>query len=104
MQMKLYQKHYSIMLIFVMILSLLTPIAETVASAETIADTDTISVEDGIALDNDGSTQSVQGFIVGFVKGKDNVTDNPSEFTEDYNFAIADRKSTRLNSSHVTIS
>jgi len=92
MRMKLYQKHYSIMLIFVMILSLLTPIAETVASAETIADTDTISVEDGIALDNDGSTQSVQGYIVGFVKGKDNVTDNPSEFTEDYNFAIADSK------------
>lgn len=77
------------MLIVVLLLSLFTPAAApfTVSAAE---DDSSISVADAIELDNDGSIQDVEGYIVGHVKGKDNVSDDPDTFDNDHNFAIAD--------------
>ncbi|WP_217588052.1 5'-nucleotidase C-terminal domain-containing protein [Lentibacillus saliphilus] len=89
MHAKVRQKYYSMMLIFVLVLSLFTPAAAPFTVKAEGADAP-ISVSEAIALENDGSTQSVQGYIVGYVKSGDNVTNDPEEFRDDYNFAIAD--------------
>ncbi|WP_182199825.1 S-layer homology domain-containing protein [Paraliobacillus salinarum] len=90
MRMKARQKHYSIMLIFVLLLSAFTP-AVAPMNANAATTDQTISVADAINLNNDGSQQSVQGYIVGFVDSG-NVSNNPTDFANDYNVAIADNK------------
>src|SRR5699024_4486701 len=85
MHLKTRQKQFSIVLIAVMIMSLLTPMAETVVAAAT---NDPITVEDAIAKNNDGSEATVEGYIVGYVISPENVT--RTGFREDYNVAIAD--------------
>src|SRR5699024_646463 len=85
MHLKTRQKQFSIVLIAVMIMSLLTPMAETVVAAAT---NDPITVEDAIAKNNDGSEATVEGYIVGYVISPENVT--RTDFREDYNVAIAD--------------
>ncbi len=89
MQMKKRQRYFSIMLIFVLLLSLFTPAIApfSVSAAEEEA---TISVADGLALDNDGSMQNVKGYIIGYVISEKNVSTDPEEFKDDTNFAIAD--------------
>src|SRR5690625_3540587 len=86
MQSSLKHKHFSIMLVFIMILSLLTPMADSVATAAEA--NDPITVEDAIAKNNDGSEETVEGYIVGYVISSDNVT--RTDFREDHNVALAD--------------
>src|SRR5690625_7193500 len=74
------------MLVFIMILSLLTPMADSVATAAEA--NDPITVEDAIAKNNDGSEETVEGYIVGYVISSDNVT--RTDFREDHNVALAD--------------
>lgn len=87
MHLKTRQKPFSIMLIFFMMLSLLTPIAEPVTQAAEASDA--ISVQDAIAKNNDGSEATVEGYIVGYVISPENVT--RTDFREDHNVAIADK-------------
>ncbi|MUV37248.1 Endonuclease YhcR [Lentibacillus sp. JNUCC-1] len=91
MHLKARQKHYSILLIAVLLLSLFTPAAAPFTVQAADAD-HSISVAEAIGLDNDGSDKTVKGYIVGYALSKDNVTKNPEEFPEDYNYAIADNK------------
>src|SRR5699024_5208368 len=83
---KIRKKQFSIVLIAVMVMSLLTPMADTVRAAA--ATNDAISVEDAIAKNNDGSEATVEGYIVGYVISPENVT--RTDFREDHNVAIAD--------------
>ena len=53
----------------------------------TQANEEVISVEEAIA--HNTGTKTVEGYVVGFIKSKDNVTNDPSEFTGDTNMAIA---------------
>src|SRR5699024_3186876 len=85
MHLKTRQKQFSIVLIAVMIMSLLTPMAKTVVAAAT---NDPITVEDAIVKTKDGSEATVEGYIVGYVISPENVT--RTDFREDYNVAIAD--------------
>lgn len=78
------RKNSSIILIFVLVLSLLTPLTGATAAEAS----DTISVADAIEKGNNGSAATVKGFIVGYVIGQGNVS--RADFREDHNFAIAD--------------
>ncbi len=81
------RKYVSMMMIFVLMLSMLTPAAEPVSLQA--AETETsITVAEAIELDNDGSEQTVEGYIVGYVISPDNVSDH--DFREDHNVALAD--------------
>ncbi|GAB3796564.1 5'-nucleotidase C-terminal domain-containing protein [Virgibacillus kimchii] len=81
------RKHVSMMMIFVLVLSMLTPMAEPVSLYAAEAESP-ITVGEAIELDNDGSSQTVAGYIVGYVISPDNVSDH--DFREDYNVALAD--------------
>ncbi|GGB39427.1 hypothetical protein GCM10011409_16190 [Lentibacillus populi] len=80
------RKYYSIMLIFILMVSMLTPAAPmgTYAAA---AD-ESLTVGEAIEKGNDGSEQTVKGYIVGYVISPNNVTQ--TDFREDHNVALAD--------------
>ncbi|MFA1822613.1 5'-nucleotidase C-terminal domain-containing protein [Virgibacillus oceani] len=87
MQSRSRRKYLSIMMIFVLMTSILTPAAGPVSIQAAEVD-ESITVEDAIGLNNDGSEQTVEGYIVGYVISPDNVSDN--DFREDHNLALAD--------------
>ncbi|MGM8212723.1 5'-nucleotidase C-terminal domain-containing protein [Virgibacillus sp. W0430] len=89
MHVKTMQKYYSMMLIFVLLLSLFTPAAAPL-TGKAASSTQALSVAEAISLNNDGSEQMIQGFIVGHVKDANSVSNDPATFNNDYNFAIAD--------------
>lgn len=76
--------YLNVIFTLLLMVNLFTPIADAVTIQ---SNDDWITVDEAIALDNDGSTQKVRGYIVGYVTGPGNVSrDN---FEEDYNFALA---------------
>lgn len=81
------EKFVSIMMIFVLVASMLTPAAGPMRASAAEAD-EPITVEDAIAKNNDGSEQTVKGHIVGYVISQGNVS--RTDFPEDYNVALAD--------------
>ncbi|CAM3776350.1 hypothetical protein GCM10009865_50550 [Aeromicrobium ponti] len=76
------RKMFSLVSIFALILSLFAPFAS--ASAEDGA----ITVAEAIA--NNSGTATVEGYIVAFATGANSITQDPSKFSNDYNFSIAD--------------
>src|SRR5690625_398176 len=81
------RKYLSMMLILVLILGLLTPAAGPVHVQAADAQA-SITVGEAIEMNNDGSEQTVAGYIVGYVISPGNVSDN--DFREDHNVALAD--------------
>src|SRR5690625_3240271 len=81
------RKYLSMMLILVLILGLLTPAAGPVHVQAADAQA-SITVGEAIEMNNDGSEQTVAGYIVGYVISPGNVSDH--DFREDHNVALAD--------------
>ncbi|WP_100401548.1 endonuclease [Bacillus sp. FJAT-42315] len=82
MKTKQFMKSLNIGLVILLFISLFTPMNAQKVSAESF-----ITVAD--AIENNTGTQTVRGYIVGFVKGTTSVTRTPDEFG-DTNIAIAD--------------
>ncbi len=76
------RKMFSLLSIFALSLSLFAPFSS--ASAEDGA----ITVAEAIA--NNSGTATVEGYIVAFATGANSITQDPSRFSSDYNFSIAD--------------
>src|SRR5699024_3279857 len=87
MQKRIRIKYVSIMMIFALIVSMMTPAAGPMAANAAAAD-GPITVGDAIEKKNDGSEQTVKGYIVGYVLSPGNVS--RTDFREDYNVALAD--------------
>lgn len=97
MQKNKWQRNSSFLLVAVLFLSIFTPIVPPlnsyIQSKEHVAlaaenEEEYLSIEDAIKLNNNGSKESLTGYIVGYVKGTNNVSRD--EFPEDHNFALAD--------------
>ncbi|UJL47373.1 5'-nucleotidase C-terminal domain-containing protein [Virgibacillus sp. NKC19-16] len=88
MQSPIRRKYYSMMMIFVLMIGMLTPVAGPVTVHADEAADEPITVGEAIEKENDGSEQTVAGHIVGYVISPDNVSDN--DFREDHNVAIAE--------------
>ncbi|WP_373895427.1 5'-nucleotidase C-terminal domain-containing protein [Virgibacillus sp. CBA3643] len=87
MQSPIRRRYYSMMMIFVLMIGVLTPAAGPVSVQAAEAD-ESITVGEAIEKESDGSEQTVAGYIVGYVISPDNVSDN--DFREDHNVAIAE--------------
>ncbi|WP_203364574.1 endonuclease [Bacillus sp. REN10] len=82
MKTKQFMKSLNIGLVILLFISLFTPMSVQKVSAESF-----ITVAD--AIRNNTGTQTVRGYIVGYVNGNTSVTRTPAEF-QDTNIAIAD--------------
>lgn len=87
MHIQMRRKYASIMMVIVLLAGLLTPAAGPMTVYAAPAD-GPITVADAIQKNNDGSEQTVKGYIVGYVIGPGNVS--RTDFREDYNVALAD--------------
>lgn len=75
----------NIVFALLLLVHLLSPMTNAVTVPK---EEDWISITEAIELNNDGSTQKVRGYIVGYVKSQGNVS--REDFTNDYNVALAD--------------
>ncbi|SFB11195.1 LPXTG-motif cell wall anchor domain-containing protein [Lentibacillus halodurans] len=87
MRARIRKKYFSIMMVFVLMVSMLTPAAGPLGNDALAAD-GTLTVGEAIEQDNDGSEQTVRGHVVGYVLSSDNVSQ--TDFNDDYNVALAD--------------
>ncbi|MBP1970496.1 2',3'-cyclic-nucleotide 2'-phosphodiesterase (5'-nucleotidase family)/predicted extracellular nuclease [Virgibacillus natechei] len=87
MQARIRRKYFSMMMILVLMIGILTPAAGPVSVYADESD-DEITVGEAIDKDNDGSEQTVAGYIVGYIISPENVSDH--DFREDHNVALAD--------------
>src|SRR5699024_8428788 len=99
MQKQKWRKSSNLMLVAILFLSIFTPIVPPlnayIHSNENIVhaaenEKNYLSVAEALKLDNDGSEQSLTGYIVGHVSGG-SVTSDPAKFSDDYSFALADK-------------
>jgi uncharacterized protein len=78
------KKLFNLALIFTLILSLITPFQNVSKAA------DSITVAEAIAKNAAGGKATVEGYIVAFATGSNQITQDPTKFANDFNYSIAD--------------
>ncbi|MFJ5714125.1 endonuclease [Neobacillus sp. NPDC093127] len=87
MKYKTKKRIFNIGLIFALVLSLFAPFQNVSKAA------DYITVAEAIAKNAAGGKATVQGYIVAFATGSNAITQDPSKFSSDFNYSIADSPS-----------